>query len=538
MQTSCDSSKQYGRPLRTAAQQHTDYLDTLGKEGANVENKSGAFCAALLDVSVNFKCAECVEILWDKGIDVHFRYFNGKTPLICAALSGQCSLMQKLIAAGAGVNDVCNDGRGALHCSRSKECTELLVREGADVNLKDHNGVTPLHPAIARSGSIDCTLPLVSAGADVNAKCHKGETPLIKAARLGKLQEIELLLEKGANVNAFDFFGRNALYYAVWRGNDTVLQLLLRGGADVNVVNPYNKESSSKVTTSAGFEECNKILFQTGVDVNTTALMRAVENGYEKCVKLLLEAGANVKDTPQALIVATCRGYHGCVKLLVEAGADVNVCSDSGTALHNAARREYLSCIHWLLWAGADVNALDTNSQSPLMLAAGDKSLLSVKLLLQAGAEVRLTDKVGCNALHCSVIKHVHGGKSKVVTEIVRLLHAAGERGKVRTSERSLPKPLGRPGPRRLIGLDRKHLLMSVLSEPKIDPEQLSGIVRQYLQDDELTLCLMHICRQTIREHLLQMSRVNLFVRVPHLGLPSLLTEFLLYDVSLESLET
>ena len=434
------------------------------------------------------------------------------------------------------MNDVCNDGRGALHCSRKKECTELLVREGADVNLKDHNGLTPLHSAIARSWNIDCTLPLVSAGADVNAKCDKGETPLIKAARLGKLQEIEFLLENGANVNVFDFFGRNALYYAVWRGNDTVLQLLLSGGADVNVVNPYNKESSSKLTTSAGFGECNKILFQTGVDVNTTALTRAVEHGYEKCVKLLLEAGAHVKECPQALIVATCHGYHGCVKLLLEAGADVNFCSDSGTALHNVARLGYSSCIDLFLQAGADVNSLDTNSQSPLMLAASNKSLLSVKLLLQAGAEVRLTDKVGCNALHCSVIKHVHGAtKSKVVTEIVRLLHAAGERRKVATSERSLPKPLGRPGPRRLIGLDRKNLLMSVLSEPKIDPEQLSGIVRQYLQDDEPTLCLMHICRQTIREHLLQMSRVNLFVRVPHLGLPSLLAEFLLYDVSLES---
>ena len=71
MQTPCDICKLHGWPLRTAAQQHTDCLDTLVKEGASVENKSEAFCAALLDVSVNFKCAECVEILWDKGIDVH-----------------------------------------------------------------------------------------------------------------------------------------------------------------------------------------------------------------------------------------------------------------------------------------------------------------------------------------------------------------------------------------------------------------------------------------------------------------------------------
>ena len=155
-----------------------------------------------------------------------------------------------------------------------------------------------------------------------------------------------------------------------------------------------------------------------------------------------------------------------------------------------------------------------------------------------------------------------------MVTEIVGLLHAAGERRKEGISERPLHMLQGRPGPRRLIGMERKRLigvlndslpisailneslpiepnidpdqLSAILNdslpiEPNIDLDQLSAIVRQYLQDDAPTLCLMHICRRTIREHLLQMSRVNLFVRVPHLGLRSLLTDFLLYDVSLAS---
>ena len=100
------------------------------------------------------------------------------------------------------------------------------------------------------------------------------------------------------------------------------------------------------------------------------------------------------------------------------------------------------------------MNAVNTNSRSPLMLAAINNRLDSVKLLLQAGTEVRLTDKVGRSALQCSVIKHVHGGKSEVVTEIVGLLHAAGERRKEGTSERPLHILVGRPGNlHRLIGL-------------------------------------------------------------------------------------
>ena len=44
-------------------------------------------------------------------------------------------------------------------------------------------------------------------------------------------------------------------------------------------------------------------------------------------------------------------------------------------------------------------------------------------------------------------------------------------------------------------------------------------------------LNLMIICRELIRKHLLQMSKVNLFYRVPRLGLPDVLLKYLLYNV-------
>ena len=45
---------------------------------------------------------------------------------------------------------------------------------------------------------------------------------------------------------------------------------------------------------------------------------------------------------------------------------------------------------------------------------------------------------------------------------------------------------------------------------------------------------LMNICREAIRKHLLQMSDVNLFSRIPKLGLPTMLSQYLLYDVFLD----
>ena len=340
-----------------------------------MEEKSEAFCEALKNS--NFKCAE---FLWDIGIDVNFKdYHHGDTPLMRAAYADQYSLMKKLTAAGANVNDVSAVGSGALHCSRSKECIELLIREGAHVNLKDKYGRTPLHYAV-QHGSINCSVSLLLAGADVNAKSNTKETPLIKAARRGKVREIEFLLE--------------------------------------------NLRES---------EERMKILLQ----------------------------------------------------------------------------------------AGADVNARNSSKATALLVAAVGNRLDFVKLLLQAGAQVRIIYEVGCSTLQIYVITHLSPWRPKCDTEMIRLLHAAGER-KERVSERTIYQ------------LQSNRTWIRTYLPDALKPEECTKIAWEYLSDDDQSLCLKDICRRAIREHLLQMSRVNLFVRVPHLGLPSLITDFLLYNVSLE----
>ena len=68
----------------------------------------------------------------------------------------------------------------------------------------------------------------------------------------------------------------------------------------------------------------------------------------------------------------------------------------------------------------------------------------------------------------------------------------------------------------------------------KITNKDCMTLAVQYLSGDDPSLCLKDICRRAIREHLLQMSRVNLFVRVPHLGLPPSLARYLLNDLSVD----
>ena len=107
---------------------------------------------------------------------------------------------------------------------------KLLISKGADVNMQNRMGWTPLHTAIQNRRQAIVEL-LTTKGADVNAKDKRGQTPLYVAVNLGQKEVVELLIAKGADVNVMGSRGDNALSLAQKRRQTEIVDLLLKHGA-------------------------------------------------------------------------------------------------------------------------------------------------------------------------------------------------------------------------------------------------------------------------------------------------------------------
>jgi ankyrin repeat protein len=68
------------------------------------------------------------------------------------------------------------------------------------VNAKNEHGQTPLHSA-AYTGDKKIVELLIAEGADLDVKDKDGWAPLNNAVKKGHEKIVELLLDKGANVN-------------------------------------------------------------------------------------------------------------------------------------------------------------------------------------------------------------------------------------------------------------------------------------------------------------------------------------------------
>ena len=138
--------------------------------------------------------------------------------LIEAVISNNYELVKKLIEDGININfqDLTTCYTALIYASQKGylDICKLLIDSGADVNIQDKHGSSPLMFTIISSKKDICEL-LIANGAGVNIQnCH-GDTALTIASYQGKKEICELLINAGADVNIQDNYGNSSLIYSI-----------------------------------------------------------------------------------------------------------------------------------------------------------------------------------------------------------------------------------------------------------------------------------------------------------------------------------
>ena len=124
------------------------------------------------------------------------------TPLIKASKEGDSLAVQKLVDAGANINEPDSEGYTPLMnavWAGKIETVKVLLNKGADINAKDNYGVTPLMHAILER-RVEISKYLIKSGADINVKNPKGETILDIALSFSQWDVVADLIRVGANL--------------------------------------------------------------------------------------------------------------------------------------------------------------------------------------------------------------------------------------------------------------------------------------------------------------------------------------------------
>jgi ankyrin repeat protein len=339
------------------------------------------------------------ESLLSFGVDPDVPDRYGATPLYYAASYNQFEIVQLLLAYHASPNapiqmnrpkdDLYTPGSALQYAASlgNLRIISTLLAAGADINAKGAMGRTALHFAGTQVGVMHL---LIERGADVNVRDGEGVAPLDAAVWNGSLDSVAILLAHGARLNEVEpETNATPINEAAYRGHSAIVQYLLQFKPDLGIPDKRGN----------------------------TPLENAIRFRREDAALLLLEAEANAEKTPQFLAkimeAAAKKDEAALVETLLRRGVPLNGALPSGsTPLETAAFAGAVKVVSTLVRNNADPNISGRNGTSPLESAALQGFDTIAAMLLDHGALVNyLNTGSGTTALYTAA----SFGRAKVV---------------------------------------------------------------------------------------------------------------------------
>lgn len=235
-----------------------------------------------------------------------------KHPLHAAGASGNRAEVERLIAAGADINQVLHLSVTGVGLAGTPLHVTLFSCGYGEYLYQGYHGVVEV---------------LLAAGADVGLCRLWDGTPLHDAARFGLTRVADMLVSHGADVNSRgDYLHRTPLHLAATYGRPSMVDFLLSRGAELEPVAGGDNRDGAR--TSPYWRQ-----YDTGgsrdymlprVPGTGTPLQMAARQGHAEVVRRLIERGACLGIDTAIDMAAKARGlcqeqFDEVITLLKEA---------------------------------------------------------------------------------------------------------------------------------------------------------------------------------------------------------------------------
>ena len=186
-------------------------------------------------------------------------------------------MLRLLVRKGASLGSVDSEGRSVVHQAaraRDRDVMAFLLDNGGTsqeiINQKTKHGHTPLHTAVRADGPEIVSL-LLESGADVNITDTQGWSPLHLAVIRGHSDCVVSILHFGIKVDMMTR-GWTSLHLAALTDRVDIVSLLINGGADTSLINGQGKTALDIARESDNGKTAAIILereFQSGLCLPT-----------------------------------------------------------------------------------------------------------------------------------------------------------------------------------------------------------------------------------------------------------------------------
>jgi ankyrin repeat protein len=327
-----------------------------------------------------------------------------ESPVADAAQANDVEHVRSLLRQGADANAAQTDGLTALHWAAlndNQEIAELVLYAGGAVKpLTRVGGYTPLHLA-ARAGHTSIVTTLLEAGADPNEWTTTGVTALHFAAQGNFPETVRALTASGAELDPPDSFqGRTPLVFAASRNATGAISALLEAGADPSAEtdlkdyvsrSEVDRDERARRARIRAAEAGEEVISNDNADrfgAQTPPDSTQADDEEEKADAEKEEEEKKPEEPPVTVLSST-------EQIGVQGGF---------TPLHYAARQGHIEAAELLLDGGADVDHVSGGDQSsPLLVATINGNYDLALMLVERGADPNVVSDDGVGPLFATL---------------------------------------------------------------------------------------------------------------------------------------